>query len=108
MTLTAAVLAFSGSLKDPNWVYPLAGCLPVIVFWILDASYLRFGRMFRTLYDDVRQGKVDELFCMNISQYKNSEQSTLRIMFSWSVVWYYLSILVTFLIIMCKFIKFGG
>jgi len=39
MTLAVAVLAFTGSVKNPNWVYPLSGCLPVIVFWIMDAKY---------------------------------------------------------------------
>ena len=45
MTLAAAVLAFSGSFKNPNWVYPLAGCFPVLIFWIMDAKYLRMGRL---------------------------------------------------------------
>lgn len=59
MTLATAVLAFSGAVKNPSWVYPLAGCFPVIIFWIMDAKYLRLGRLFRHLFDAVRLGEYD-------------------------------------------------
>lgn len=96
MTLATAVLAFSGSVKNPNWVYPLAGCFPVLVFWIMDAKYLRLGRLFRHLFDAVRLGNVDEPFEMNIKPYLNKEQSVLRIAFSWSIFWFYCSIIIAF------------
>lgn len=96
MTLATAVLAFTGSVDHPNWIYPIAGCLPVIVFWIMDATYLRLGRLFRRLYDAVRKGKVEEPFSMNIKAYAPDEESVLRIAVSWSICWFYLSILVAF------------
>lgn len=96
MTLATAVLAFSGSVKHPNWIYPVAGCLPVVVFWIMDATYLRLGRLFRRLYDAARHGKIEEPFSMNIEGYISDEQSALRIAFSWSICWFYLSILLAF------------
>ena len=43
MTLATTVIAFSGLVKNPNWVFPLVGCLPVLVFWIMDSTYLRLG-----------------------------------------------------------------
>jgi hypothetical protein len=105
MTLAAAVLAFSGSVKKPSWVYPLAGCFPVVVFWIMDAQYLRLGRLFRRLYDSVRLGKEKKPFSMNIKPFKKDEQSVVRIAFSWSVCWFYLSIIVAFAITCIHFIK---
>jgi len=96
MTLAAAVFAFSGSVDNPSWVYPFAGCFPIFVFWIMDAKYLRLGRLFRRLYDAVRKGKVSESFSMNIKPYMDDEQSVLRIAFSWSVCWFYISILSAF------------
>ena len=89
MTLAAAVLAFVGSVEKPNWVYSLAGCLPVIVFWIMDAQYLRLGRLFRRLYDAVRQGEVKDPFSMNFKAFEKDEQSTPRIAISWSIFWFY-------------------
>ena len=107
MTLAAAVLAFLGSVENPNWVYPLAGCFPVIVFWIMDAQYLRLGRLFRRLYNAVRQHQVNEPFSMNFKEYEKDEQSTLRIAFSWSILWFYLSILIAFGVVSLIFFKQG-
>ena len=107
MTLAAAVLAFSGSVKNPNWVYPLAGCFPVLIFWIMDAKYLRMGRLFRRLFDSVRLGNINEPFSMNIKPYMKEEQSVIRIAFSWSVCWFYLSIIIAFAIVSINFFKQG-
>jgi len=108
MTLAVAVLAFLGSIEKPNWVYPLAGCFPAIVFWIMDAQYLRLGRLFRRLYNGVRSGEVDEPFSMDFRASERYEQSTFRIAFSWSILWFYLSILVAFGIVSFIFFKKGA
>ena len=97
MTLASAVLAFLGAVKNPNAVFTAAGSLPVIVFWLMDAQYLRLGRIFRRLYNGVRQGEVDEPFSMDFRRYAKYEQSVLRIAFSWSVGWFYGTILAAFL-----------
>ena len=97
ITLASAVLAFLGAVRNPNAVFTAAGCLPVIVFWLMDAQYLRLGRIFRRLYDGVRQGEVDEPFAMDFRRYAKCEQSVLRIAFSWSVGWIYGAILTAFL-----------
>lgn len=107
MTLAALVLAFTGTVKNPSWVYPLAGCFPVIVFWIMDAKYLRMGRLFRRLFNSVRKGNVDDPFSMDISPYLEEEQSVIRIAFSWSVCWFYLSIIVAFAIVSLIFFTQG-
>ncbi len=96
MTLTTAVLAFTGSVKNPNWVYPMSGCFPIVIFWIMDAKYLQLGRLFRRLFNAVRLHEVEDHFLMDVSAYKEREQGVLRIALSWSVCWYYLSILVAF------------
>jgi len=108
MTLAAALLAFAGSVEKPSWIYALAGSLPVVVFWIMDARYLRLGRLFRHLFTAVRKGDASEPFTMDISSYTKTEQSVLRIAFSWSILWYYAAILVAFLIVGVVFIYQGG
>lgn len=107
MTLAVAVLAFSGSLKNPNWVYPLAGCFPVIIFWIMDAKYLRKGRLFRRLFNSVRLGNTNEPFSMDIKSYMKEEQNVFRIAFSWSVCWLYLSMIIAFVFVSINFFKQG-
>jgi hypothetical protein len=104
MTLAVALLALVGSIKNASWVYPLAGCLPVCVFWIVDAQYLRLGRCFRRLFDAVRKREVNEPFNMDIGPYMRAEQSTIRIAFSWSVSWYYASVLAVFLFVTIYFL----
>ncbi len=88
MTFAVALLAFLGSIKSPNWVYPLAGCLPVCVFWIMDAQYLRLGRAFRKLFDEIRLHKIEEPFSMKIDPYLKKQQKVIRIAISWSILWY--------------------
>jgi hypothetical protein len=104
MTLAVALLALMGSIDKPNWVYPMAGCLPVTIFWIMDAHYLRLGRLFRRLFNDVRKHKIDDPFSMNIKPYFAEEQPTMRIAVSWSVFWYYATILLTFAFITIFFL----
>ncbi len=108
MTLASAVLAFTGAVKNPNWAYPLAGFFPVLVFWIMDAKYLRLGRLFRRLFDEVRLGKIEDSFTMNIKPYAKEEQSVIRIAFSWSVCWFYISIIIALAIVSCYFTQYGG
>lgn len=97
MTLTAAVLAFLGTIEYPSCIYPLAAIIPLIIFWLMDAQYLRLGRLFRRLFDGVRKGEIQEPFTMCIEPYVKDEQSVLRIAFSWSIFWFYGTLLVAFL-----------
>jgi hypothetical protein len=30
MTIASALLAFMGAINNPNWIYLIAGCLPVL------------------------------------------------------------------------------
>ena len=99
MTLAAAVLAFIGSVDEPNVIYPLAGLLPVAVLWFMDAQYLRLGRLFRHLYNAIRRGELVAPFSMDFTVYAKDEQSTIRIAFSWSVMWFYATILIVLTIV---------
>ena len=96
MTITAAVLAFLGTIEHPSCIYPLAAIIPLVIFWLMDAQYLRLGRLFRRLFDGVRKGEIQEPFTMCIEQYIKEEQSVLRIAFSWSIFWFYGTLLVAF------------
>lgn len=99
MTVAAAVLAFTGSVAHPSWTYPLAGCVPVILFWVMDAKYLRLGRLYRRLYDSVRKGMLSDHFSMDTQPFDKDEKSVARIVFSWSVSWFYSAILAALVIV---------
>ena len=66
VTLVAGIFALSGNDADKR--YFLLAYMPIIVFWILDVYYLQQEKLYRALYDKVRQqdeNKID--FCMDPS-----------------------------------------
>jgi hypothetical protein len=65
VTLAAALLAFT-SEKDKDTMGAWIALLPILMFWGLDAYYLRTEKTFRDLYDKVRgEHKTD--FSLHIS-----------------------------------------
>ncbi len=79
--------------------------LPLIAFWYLDAYFLRQERLYRKLYDWVvaNRLKSDE-FIMDLNAYRFKDQvdSSFKIMFSHTLLWFYGSI--AFIIIAYFFI----
>jgi len=90
VTIAAATIALTSAQQNAASTY--AGLLPVIVFWLMDAKYLRLERLYRKLYDHIRTGQEFEAFGMSTSQFDGEVSSTLRIAFSWSVIWFYLAV----------------
>lgn len=81
----------------------LIAFIPLLVFWFLDAYFLWQERMYRKLYDWVRNNrlKTDEfLFDMNAYRFKNDVQSRLKIMFSITLGWFYGVITILILVLL--------
>jgi hypothetical protein len=75
--------------------------IPILVFWFLDAYFLRIGRLYRRLYDWVKDNRLkteDFLFDLNYKRFAKEEQSILRIMFSITLSLFYGSIFILTLI----------
>jgi len=67
VTVSGAFLGFAISGKE--WGLAVAGILPALVFWGLDAYFLRAERLFRALHDAVRTGRPPvEPFFMGATQ----------------------------------------
>ena len=92
VTIAAAIIAITGTQQNTTASTSYLGLLPVIVFWLMDAKYLRLERLYRKLYDHIRKSEEFEAFSMNVTQFDNEVSSTLRIAFSWSVIWFYLAV----------------
>src|SRR3972149_7952902 len=91
----------------------LISFIPLIVFWFLNAYFLRQERMYRKLYDWVISNrlKTDEyLFDMNAYRFKDTVQSRFRIMFSITLGWFYgsVAILIGMYIFVLFLSKQGG
>lgn len=59
VTLVAGIFALAG--KDTDKLYFLGAYVPIIIFWGLDAYYLLQERLYRSLYDKVRQMDEDKI-----------------------------------------------
>ena len=78
VTLVAALFALAAA--DDNRFFVYVAYLPAVMFWALDAYFLRQERLFRQLYDQVREagdGRVD--FSMNTHAFNVGT--------TWSVAW---------------------
>lgn len=60
ITVAGAFQGFSVT-RENGWL-ALVGILPTVLFWFLDASFLRSERAFRVLFERVRLGKTDSFF----------------------------------------------
>lgn len=66
VTLVAGIFALAS--KDTDKMYFLIAYVPIIIFWGLDAYYLLQERLYRALYDKVRNIEEDDVdFSMNTS-----------------------------------------
>lgn len=102
VALAAAMLAIS-SIAPPVLI---SAFLALILFWALDAYYLRQEKAFRAMHRAVALGELSsEKFEMEPRQFRDKSSSTLRLMFNRTVWPLYISILITLAVIM---IRLGG
>ena len=89
LTVTVAIYSFAANHLNP-WIAAV-GFIPILGFWWLDAWYLRQERLFRCLYDDVRQPDSPvTLFSMHVKLYRlNPFTHWPRVIFSTTLVIFY-------------------
>ena len=74
VVLVSALFVLAG--RDAKVYFVYLAYLPAIAFWVLDGYFLRQERMYRKLYDAVRQKDgPDSDFSMNAYQYKDKVAS---------------------------------
>ncbi len=98
VTLVSALLALAAANSDRRFVF--VAVLPLLMFWLLDAYFLRQERLFRKLYDKVR--KLDEKaidFSMNTAPHVAETASWIGVMFSRTLVIFYGALAVGVIII---------
>jgi len=94
ITLITVILALTkDSLLSNDLTYlSLTLCLPVIVFWYLDAFYLHKEKCYRKLYDwviDNRKSTDDFLYSLNYKRFKSDVKSVGHIMFMFTLIPFY-------------------
>jgi hypothetical protein len=98
VTLVAAVFLLAVRGASPALALA-AGLLPSIMFWGLDAYYLRHERTFRALYDQVRKNgtKADDRFTMDARPFRASVPSWWRTLCAPSVLWFHIAVVLVVL-----------
>lgn len=91
VTILAAFIALFAN--KPNEWYLLAAIVPMVIFWLLDANYLKMERQYRKLYADAVADKVGP-FDMDASKY---DMCYCGVLFSKTIVCVYLPIIVLLL-----------
>lgn len=74
ITIVSALLALYANSSNVTYIF--IAIMPTILFWFIDAYYLRQERRFRGLYNDiVNNGASVKLFDMPIKNYNNGKFS---------------------------------
>jgi len=109
ITIVSALMAVYAS--NPKVLFVFLGIPPTILFWFLDTYYLQQERKFRGVYNDVAKLKNNvavKRYEMPIHKYDKSidkQYSYWNVLFSKTIVWLYVSIII-FLLIIGFIIKF--
>lgn len=97
--------------KDCGILIDISIFLVMLLFWYLDAFYLRLERQYRKIYEWViverPNGNRDKLYDLNIGHYESTKkvQKTTRVMFSKTVwPWYLMPILLCIIKIVYNYI----
>ena len=70
MTILVAAMVLIARENLQNQYFVLVLLLPVVGFWILDGYFLWQERLFRQVYDDIRQ-QTDTDFKMDVGKHKD-------------------------------------
>lgn len=90
MTILVAAMVLITRENLQNQYFILALFCPIVGFWILDGYFLRQERLFRHVYDDIRE-QTETNFEMDLGKHKGKPKSSwLSAIFSITLVIFYL------------------
>ncbi|MCQ2335869.1 MAG: hypothetical protein MJ010_01650 [Paludibacteraceae bacterium] len=102
ITIVSALLALYANSE--NVLYIFVAIAPVIIFWCLDAFYLKQEKLYRKLYQEIVNNNNVTLFDMNASKY---EVCYCKVFWSKTIAGLYCTIAVL-LILLGLFLKYQG
>ena len=95
-TFGSAAIAVMATAQKPSPYYAVAALIPILVFWLMDAQYLRYERSYRKLYERVRRGEDVEAYDLNAEPFMSETGHVFKLAVTWSVAWFYAAILISF------------
>jgi hypothetical protein len=97
ITLTTAVCGFALSIKSLGLIW--LALLPIIVFALMDAEYLRVERQFRKTYDRIRNEDWATPPNFDVSPDTSADRGLIAVLCSWSILSFYLPLGVAIVVI---------
>lgn len=95
-TFGSAAIAVLAAAEKPSPYYAVAAMIPIVIFWLMDAQYLRYERSYRRLFERVRRGEEVEAYTLDAAPFMSEAGPVLKLAFSWSVLWFYAAIIFSF------------
>jgi len=103
-TFGSAAVAVTASVDRPTLYYAVSAAIPILIFWMMDAQYVRYERAFRRLFDHVRKGQSIEPYSIDPAPFMKDIGPVLKLAFSWSVFPFYGAILLSFGLVVSLFL----
>lgn len=94
-TFGSAAVAIMASSDKPSPYYAFAATVPILIFWLMDAQYLRYERAYRSLYEHVRKGEEIDDYSLEAKPFLADTTPVLKLAISWSVSWFYSAIIIS-------------
>ena len=100
VVLVSALFALSA--VDSRTEFAFLAYIPTVVFWGLDGFFLWHERLYRDLYDHVRQQKEDGLdLSMDITRFKRNGPTWLGATISKTLIPFYGALIFAITLVMC-------
>ena len=87
ITIISAAIAFAATNATAATIVLTAAIFVVVIFWSLDANYLRTGRKLRKVYEET--APID----IGLSLSNGAPAKFIPTFFSWSVGWFYIAVI---------------
>ena len=103
-----ALTAFAGlvtvSIAINHWLVSLVGIVPIVLLWSLDAFWIRYERLYRLLYDEVRVGEApnfgsEQYMSMDTAHLDSQTGGIMRVMFNRTLPLFYAPLVIVLLAI---------
>lgn len=97
VSFVGAWIAFLAATEEYSLFFLAAPMVPTIMFWLLDAQYLKLERSYRQLYEHVRCDQGVDKYSMDFTPFSKNIGGIWKSAFSWSVLVYYATMLILIL-----------
>lgn len=106
VTLVTALFALA-AVDDINESFVYVSYFPAIMFWMLDAYFLRQERLFRKLYDNIRNREEPHInFSMSTAGLQKDIDSVWKVAWSFTLRVFHLTLIGAIIVVMAIMIWF--